>query len=126
MQHLHLPSLALATATLALGTPVFAQQTCGFSNGEWIGGSETASDLTTADAHQEQMALVLGGNEYVGLFSLSDTTDIRLEAEGRGAGDPLLELFEASGNIVLSDDETQTPLSPKREMQPPVATMRAP
>lgn len=106
MRHLHLPSLALATATLAIASPAFAQDMCGFGDGQWIGGSEAGSDISTTDTHQEQMALVLGGNQYVGLFTLSGTTDVRLEAQGRGAGDPLLELFDATGSVLLSDDDS--------------------
>ena len=104
MKPLHLPSFALATAILS--TPAFAQEMCGFGDGQWIGGDEAASDISTADTHQEQMALVLGGNEYVGIFSLSGTTDVRVEAQGRGAGDPLLELFDANGSVLLSDDDS--------------------
>ena len=106
MRHITLPSLALATATLAMASPAFAQDLCGFGDGQWIGGSEAASDITTAEAHQEQMALVLGGNEYISLFTLSDTTDIRVEAQGRGAGDPLLDLYDAAGSILMSDDDS--------------------
>lgn len=106
MRHFNLPSLALATATLAMASPAFAQEMCGFGDGQWIGGSEAASDMTTADAHQEQMALVLGGNEYVSLFTLSGPTNVRVEAQGRGAGDPLLDLYDATGSILLSDDDS--------------------
>lgn len=106
MKNFHLPSIALAAATLGVAAPAFAQDMCGFGDGQWIGGSEAASDLTTADTHQEQMALVLGGNEYVSVFTLSGTTDIRVEAQGRGAGDPLLELLDSTGSIILSDDDS--------------------
>ena len=106
MKHLHLPSFALATATLTMASPAFAQDMCGVGDGQWIGGSEASSDISTSDTHQEQMALVLGGNQYVGLFTLSGTTDVRLEAQGRGAGDPLLELFDATGSVLLSDDDS--------------------
>jgi len=51
------------------------------------------------------MALVLGGNEYVSLFNLSGPTDVRVEAQGRGAGDPQIDLIDAEGNIMLSDDD---------------------
>ena len=106
MRHLHLPSLTLATATLAMASPALAQDICGFSDGQWIGGSEAGSDITTTGAYQEQMALVLGGNQYVSLFTLSATTDVRVEAEGRGAGDPLLELLDSTGSILMSDDDS--------------------
>ena len=52
------------------------------------------------------MALVLGGNAYISLFTLSDTTDVRIEAAGRGAGDPLIEIFDNAGGIVASDDDS--------------------
>ncbi|MEO9865425.1 MAG: PPC domain-containing protein [Yoonia sp.] len=106
MKTSHLPSIALAAATLAVASPAFAQDVCGLGDGQWIGGSEASSDMTTASSHQEQMALVLGGNAYVSLFTLSGTTDVRLEAQGRGAGDPLLELLDSTGSIILSDDDS--------------------
>jgi hypothetical protein len=89
-----------------MASPVFAQEMCGFGDGQWIGGDEAGSDISTAGDYQEQMALVLGGNEYVSLFTLSGTTDIRVEAQGRGAGDPLLELLDSTGSILLSDDDS--------------------
>ena len=96
-------------ATLALiAGSASAQDLCGGNgaNGEWIGGTQAASDITTAEGHAEQMALVLGGNAYVSLFSLSAPTDVRIEAAGRGAGDPVVEVFDAAGGIVASDDDS--------------------
>lgn len=104
MKRILLTSTALAFAAAA---PLAAQDICnGITGGQWIGGNEDASDITTSDAYREQMALVLGGNNYVSLFALSDTTDVRIEAAGRGAGDPLIEIFDAAGNIVASDDDS--------------------
>ena len=74
--------------------------------GTWIGGTEAASDVANASAAMEQMALVLMRNEYVALFSVSAGTDVRVEAEGRGVGDPVIDLRDASGAIVLSDDDS--------------------
>ncbi|MEO0905512.1 MAG: ABC transporter substrate-binding protein, partial [Pseudomonadota bacterium] len=70
---------AIATLMLGAATPALAQDICGGagSNGQWIGGDEASSDITTADVYREQMALVLGGNEYVSLFTLSAPTDVR-------------------------------------------------
>lgn len=96
-------------ATLALiaggGT---AQEFCAGNGagGQWIGGTQDASDITTADAYAEQMALVLGGSSYVSLFSLSAPTDVRIEAAGRGSGDPVIEVFDDAGAIVASDDDS--------------------
>lgn len=96
-------------ATLALmAGSASAQELCGGNgaNGEWIGGTEAASDIAAAETHAEQMALVLGGNAYVSLFSLSAPTDVRIEAAGRGNGDPVVEIFDAAGGIVASDDDS--------------------
>ena len=98
--------LALGFSALAL--PAAAQGLCGGvgDNGQWIGGTEDMSDITTATNYMEQMALVLMGNEYVALFNVSAATDVRVEAEGRGAGDPVIDLRNATGDIVLSDDDS--------------------
>jgi hypothetical protein len=113
-------------AVLAMGAavPALAQDFCGglSANGQWIGGNEGASDVATAASYMEQMALVLQNNEYVALFSVSAPTDVRLEAQGRGAGDPQLELRDEAGTVVASDDDSggngaaraETPLQPGR------------
>ena len=108
MKRIQTRSLALATAMVGFAAPVFAQDICGGlgTGGQWIGGDEATSDIATAAGYQEQMALVLGGNQYVSLFTLSENTDVRVEAEGRGAGDPRIELLDATGSIVLSDDDS--------------------
>ncbi len=101
--------LAGAAIALAWAMPAAAQEgLCGGvgASGQWIGGSEGASDVATATAAMEQMELVLMRNEYVALFSVSAGTDVRVEAEGRGAGDPVIDLRDAAGNIILSDDDS--------------------
>ena len=114
------------TAVLALvaAGPALAQDFCGglSANGQWIGGTEAASDVSTAGAYMEQMALVLQNNEYVALFAVSQPTEVRLEAQGRGTGDPMIELRDEAGSVVASDDDsggngaarTETPLQPGR------------
>ena len=52
------------------------------------------------------MALVLASNQYTALFDVSAPTEVRLEAEGRGGGDPLIELRDAAGTVLLSDDDS--------------------
>lgn len=102
-------STALAIAMLGLASPALAQaELCGGTGagGQWIGGDEAGSDIATAGTYQEQMALVVGGNEYVSLFTLSQATDVRVEAEGRGAGDPIIDLLDTTGGIVMSDDDS--------------------
>lgn len=100
-----------ASAALLIGfaVPALAQDNlCGGSgaNGQWIGGDEASSDIATADNFQEQMALVLGGNEYVSLFSLSMGAEVRMEAAGRGAGDPVIDILDAGGSVIISDDDS--------------------
>ena len=109
MNSINFRSTALAALLLGAATPALAQANIcgGFGDGGvWIGGDEASSDIATADTYQEQMALVLGGNEYVSLFTLSETTDVRVEAAGRGAGDPIIDLLDADGSIILSDDDS--------------------
>jgi hypothetical protein len=98
----------VAFGLTAVALPAAAQGLCGGvgDNGQWIGGTEEMSDISTAAAHLEQMALVLMGNEYVALFNVSAATDVRVEAEGRGAGDPIIDLRNAAGDIILSDDDS--------------------
>ena len=51
---------ALKYSALALGAaPTLAQDFCGgvSANGQWIGGTEAASDVTAAASHMEQIAL---------------------------------------------------------------------
>jgi hypothetical protein len=105
MRRTTIPTTALL---MALASPLAAQDLCGGkgAGGQWVGGSEESSDITTTEAYQEQMALVLGGNAYVGLFSLSEPTEVRIEAAGRGGGDPLIEVFDAAGGIVATDDDS--------------------
>ena len=99
----------LTTAALGFAMPALAQDgLCGGvgANGQWIGGTEATSDVSTAAAAMEQMALVLQSNEYVALFTVSAATDVRMEAEGRGTGDPTMDVRDATGNIILSDDDS--------------------
>lgn len=109
MAHFSKKSALLTLAIAGFASPVVAQNAlCGGSgsNGQWVGGDEAGSDIATAGNYLEQMALVLGGNEYVSLFSLSQGAEVRVEAEGRGAGDTIIDLLDESGNIILSDDDS--------------------
>lgn len=100
--------LLAGTAALALlAGAASAQDFCGgaSANGQWLGGEEAASDVTAASAPLEQMALVLQENEYVALFSVSAPTEVRLEAQGRGSGDPVIDLRNEAGDVLGSDDD---------------------
>ena len=102
---MHRLMTAGAAVTIALATPATAQDACG-GGGQWIGGDEAQSDITQAETFQEQMALVLGGNQHLSLFTLSADTAVRVEAQGRGNADPQIELIDASGTVILSDDDS--------------------
>ncbi|MBP1806657.1 DVUA0089 family protein [Rubellimicrobium aerolatum] len=110
------PAVALACG---MGLPAAAQDFCGgaSANGQWIGGTEAASDVATAASHLEQMALVLQNNEYVALFSVSVPTAVRLEAQGRGAGDPILDLRDEGGAVILTDDDSGGDGAARAEME---------
>ena len=104
-------STALATSLFALAAvPAAAQDAnlCGGTgaNGLWLGGDQASSDISTSPSYVEQMALVLMRNEYVGLFTVSQSGDYRIEAEGRGAGDTVIDVRNAAGDFVASDDDS--------------------
>jgi hypothetical protein len=109
MSRLNFKPTTIAFLMLGVATPALAQDSiCGGvgNNGIWIGGDPASSDISVADTYREQMALVLGGNEYVSLFTLTETTDVRVEAAGRGSGDPIIDLLDNTGGIILSDDDS--------------------
>ena len=108
MTRLNFKTTVVASLMLGAASPALAQDICGGfgDSGQWIGGDEASSDITTADAYREQMALVLGGNDYVSLFTLSAPTDVRVEAAGRGSGDPIIDLLDSTGGMILSDDDS--------------------
>ncbi len=107
----HLP-IALSALVLGLGAaaPAFAQDAnlCGGAgaNGQWAGGSPEASDLSTVGAALDVLSLVPRGGDAVTLFSVSQPTEVRLEAQGQGGGDPVIEIVDANGVYVTSDDDS--------------------
>ncbi len=74
--------------------------------GQWLGGDEASSDIAASGDYLEQMALVLMNNEYVGLFATSQMMEVRIEAEAQGSGDTVIDIRDAAGNIVASDDDS--------------------
>ncbi len=105
--------LALGLSTIALmatATAGFAQSqdACGLgvNSVRWIGGDAGGSDISTVSDFEEQMALVLSGTNYVSQFELSSATDVRIEAEGRGMSDPMFELYDSAGTLLLTDDDS--------------------
>ena len=97
---------AVAVALAAAAGAAQAQDICGRSGAVWIGGAPEASDISTASSYFEEMALVMGGNEYVAAFRVSEAGPVRVEAAGRGAGDTVLDLLDGAGAFLLSDDDS--------------------
>ena len=109
MRYTQFPKSLLFALCMAAASPAVAQDApCGgFGvSGTWIGGSQDSSVIDTLDSYAEQMALVVGGSDYVAFFSLDSTTDVRIEAAGRGSGDPMIDLLAGTGGIIMSDDDS--------------------
>jgi hypothetical protein len=102
--------LAIGTLlTLGAALPAAAQEgICGGigATGQWLGGDEATSDISTAASHLEQTALVLMNTNYVGMFTLSAPGQVRIEAEAQGVGDTVIDIWDATGTIVASDDDS--------------------
>lgn len=106
-----LTKLTGLAGVLMLGTalPALAQDgLCGTlgANGQWLGGDEASSDLSTSDGYLAQTAMSLANSQYVGLFTLSSATEVRLEAQPAAGGDSVIELYDANGSLVTSDDDS--------------------
>lgn len=104
-------STALATSLFALAALPAAAQDANLCGGvgdgaQWLGGDEASSDISTSPNYIEQMALVLLRNEYVGLFTVSEDGEYRIEAQASGSGDTVLDVRDASGEFVASDDDS--------------------
>ncbi|MEM8823816.1 MAG: ABC transporter substrate-binding protein [Pseudomonadota bacterium] len=102
--------LALLATTL-LAAPAYAQTDAPFCGGislvgEWVGGSETGSDVTRANAAFDADGQIPIAGHLVRLFTLSDTTDIRAEVAAQPAGDPYISIYDRAGAEVATDDDS--------------------
>ena len=100
----------LAAGAAVLAGPALAQATdCGGigAGAGWIGGSAEASDVSTAGAALSAPGLLVppSGNVVV-LFTVSAAGEVRLEAQPAPGGDPVIELYDASGGLVVTDDDS--------------------
>ena len=112
--------LAVAiTALMGLSMPAAAQSglCAGLAEGApWLGRTEAGSDIATAPAPLVWGGAVAPGTRAVALFSLSAPMAIRVEAAADDPlGDPLVELFDASGRLVVIDDDAGGGLSARAE-----------
>jgi len=113
---------ALAAAALfALAAPAAAQGvSCGGigDGAPWLGGSRDGSDIATAPAPLSLSGIsVAPGTRSVALFTLSQPRDIRVEAAPADPfGDTVLELFDAQGRLVVTDDDSGGDLASRAEL----------
>jgi len=92
-----------------LAMPALAQVAqCGaeLPPGTWIGGDAEGSDIATATAAYDLTGAVPPGGYHVSAFSLSEAMAVRVEAAGQSGGDPVIELYDAAGALVLTDDDS--------------------
>ncbi|QXT38532.1 PPC domain-containing protein [Gymnodinialimonas ceratoperidinii] len=75
--------------------------------GQWMGGAAEASDITTSEGPLTLEALpVTQGGNTVGYFSISETTEVRVEAQPVDGGDSVIELYDEAGTLILTDDDS--------------------
>ncbi|WP_146132814.1 DVUA0089 family protein [Hasllibacter halocynthiae] len=105
--------------------PVSAQEqqevACG-AGALWINGTEDASNVTSFEEPVQQVTLVPQNGAAVTLFTLSEQTGVRLEAEGADGGDTVIDLLDASGNLIGNDDDGGGALSSRLEVDLPAGT----
>ncbi|MEO0357232.1 MAG: ABC transporter substrate-binding protein [Pseudomonadota bacterium] len=111
-------SASLLAALAALpASQTMAQALCGGvgEGGIWLGGDETTSDISTSADPLQQLALILGSQSHVGLFTVSEATAVRVESEGMMDADSVLRLIDASGNMIAENDDWQGGVSSRLE-----------
>lgn len=100
--------VAGATALTIPALPVAAQEMAcsGVPAGTWIGGSAGTSDIATSGAPFDQVGQVPAADFFVSLFIVSEESPVRVEAQGRYGADPVIELYDSTGGLVLTDDDS--------------------
>lgn len=74
--------------------------------GQWMGGTLDASDITTSTGPLMLTGLPIAPDgSTVGFFSLSAPTDVRIEAQPLSGGDSVIDLYEETGTLVVTDDD---------------------
>ncbi len=97
-----------AALPLLLAAPAWAQDPiCGGIGlvGEWVGGSEDASDLIGLEGAVALDGRVPIGGHLVRMFTLSEPGDVRIEARAVPSGDPYMTVFDAGGLEMATDDD---------------------
>ena len=96
-------------AIFGLASVAAAQdQICGDigDDGAWAGGDAETSDIATASAPFDVSGVSARGENIVTLFAVSETAQVRLEAQPTDGGDTVIELFGDAGARILTDDDS--------------------
>lgn len=102
-------SSAAGAALMLMAGAASAQGLCGTigATGTWIGGSPEVSDIATASGPFTQTGVAIPQEgSSVALFSLSSVTEVRIEALPAPGGDSVIELYDAAGQQVITDDDS--------------------
>jgi hypothetical protein len=118
---------ALGGALCLAAGPLMAQAPdCGGlgAAGTWIGGGPETSDPLLAEG-----AMLITGSTVplngaaVALFSLAEPSMVRLEARaGALGGDPVIDLYDAAGRLVATDDDSGGGLASRLETELPAGS----
>lgn len=99
--------IAMLAATV--GAPAMAESPiCGGISlvGEWLGGEESASDLSAEGTSFTVEGTVPIAGHLVRMFTLSQPGAVRVEARAAPSGDPFATIFDAGGREVATDDDS--------------------
>lgn len=111
----------VAVATALLTAQASAQDaTCGGlgDGAPWIGGAPAASDIATVPAALSASGVAVPRDgRAVARFSVGRAMNVRVEAASQDpSGDPLLELYDADGRLVVLDDDSGGGLAARAEL----------
>jgi hypothetical protein len=85
-----------------------------------MGGNPLASDIATANAALAMIGMpVLPDGATVGLFSVSAPMMVRVEAAPSETGDTVLEVYDADGTLMVTDDDSGGGFSSRAELELP-------
>lgn len=89
------------------------------AGGSWIGNDAAGSDVTTSAQALTRMGVPVPQNGHaVEFFTVGTPEFVRLEARGTaGVGDPVIELFDADGIMIVTDDDSGGDLSSRAETE---------
>ena len=100
----------IAISSLGWAAPVWAQSglCAGVGDGgQWMGPGQAGADIANAATALDLAVASQAGARAVGLFSLSATTPVRIEAAPAAPdGDTIIELFDADGRLLVIDDDS--------------------